>query len=120
MDQVSARCPTGSRTSNTRLARQFRPRGDCQSTFLLPQGSRVWLPRDGLWVAAQVLDSDADATAVHADDDSIEHVPINSSLPRRNLEGEEASADLATLAHLDEPNILRGCALTLLDEHTPT
>ena len=72
------------------------------------ENNRVWVPREGLWVPGQVLDSDADETTVHTDDDSVDHISSNVALPWRNLEGEETAADLATLAHLDEPNILRG------------
>ena len=71
-------------------------------------GQQVWVPRNHLWVPGQVLDMDSDSTTVHTDDDSVEHVPSNIVLPRRNLDGEESPADLAMLAHLDEPNILRG------------
>ena len=82
--------------------------------------SRVWVPRDGLWVCGSILDADADATTVSIseDDDAIQTVPSSVVLPRRNNEGEESPDDLATLAHLDEPNILRGYATTLVSSVT--
>ena len=71
---------------------------------------RVWLPRDGLWVGATQLDEDEDEMTLQLDDEAIVTVPSALSLPRRNPEGEESAADLATLTHLDEPCILHALA----------
>ncbi len=70
---------------------------------------RVWLPRDGLWARATVLEADGAGTVLHLDDDDlvVPGPPINA-LPRRNSPADEEAppADLAQLACLDEPCIL--------------
>ncbi|KAL1508720.1 hypothetical protein AB1Y20_004815 [Prymnesium parvum] len=77
------------------------------------ESERVWVPRGGLWVGGEVIDSDNELTtvAIREDDDAVETLPSSTVLPRRNAAGEESAEDLASLVHLDEPNIVRGLTL---------
>lgn len=74
---------------------------------------RVWLPRDGLWVAALQLDDTDEGdelTLCVEGDGEIVTMPSSTELFRRNEEGHDSPADLATLAHLDAPSIIHALA----------
>ena len=73
-------------------------------------GARIWLPSDGLWVAGEILDEESGEVSVITESGAVSLLPASerSTLLARNPEGEEAPHDLATLSHLDEPNILHG------------
>ena len=75
----------------------------------------VWVENEeGVWAAGSVLDTGDDASStvvVHLDDDaSVVHVPPTKLQPR-NADGASTAPNLSTLAHLNEPCILKALAL---------
>ena len=74
---------------------------------------RVWLPRDGLWVSALRLDDTDRSNEIRLrveDECDVVTVPSSTELPRRNEDGQDSPADLASLAHLDPPSVIHALA----------